>query len=97
MNAYLIADIKIVDPAMYQQYIEKAESIVLKYGGRYLVRGGKSFPLSGNWEPERILVMEFESMTALQTCFNSVEYLAIASLRTESTRSRSIIIEGMSY
>ncbi len=94
MNAYLIAEIQITDPVMYQQYIEKAEPIILKYGGRYLVRGGKSIPVSGNWEPGRILVIEFESMKALQTCFNSVEYLAIASLRTESTRSRSIITEG---
>ncbi|MCD6319928.1 MAG: DUF1330 domain-containing protein [Candidatus Desulfofervidaceae bacterium] len=34
---------------------KKVPEIISKYGGRYLTRGGKITPLSGNWNPERII------------------------------------------
>jgi uncharacterized protein (DUF1330 family) len=67
---------------------------VEQYGGRYLVRGGKTVAVSGNWNPERLLVIEFESLTDLQNCFSSQAYKLVAHLRIESTRSRSLIAEG---
>jgi uncharacterized protein (DUF1330 family) len=41
-----------------------------------------------------LLVIEFDSLEGLQTCFASEEYREIAPLRERSTRSRSIIVEG---
>jgi uncharacterized protein (DUF1330 family) len=50
--------------------------------------------LSGNWHPERIVVIAFDSMEQLRACFASPEYRAIAPLREGSTNSRSIIAKG---
>jgi uncharacterized protein (DUF1330 family) len=30
-----------------------------KYSGRYIVRGGKFETLDGNWNPKRLLLLEF--------------------------------------
>jgi len=51
--------------------------------------------LSGNWNPERMILIEFETLEQLQQCFNSAEYQKIAPFRTQSTLSRSIIVEGL--
>ena len=94
MPVYLIADIEVMDAEMYAEYVERAPEVIHKYGGRYLVRGGNAATLSGDWDPERIIVVEFESVERLQECFGSTEYSELAPLREQSTISRSIVVES---
>jgi uncharacterized protein (DUF1330 family) len=93
-KVYMIAEIKILNNELYVQYVEKVPKIVKKYGGRYLVRGGKITPMSGDWDPEKIIIIEFENIEQLKECFNSPEYLAVAPLRERSTIGKSIIVES---
>ena len=95
MSVYLIVEIEIKDPEMYSRYVEKAPEVIERFGGRYLSQGGQITPLSGNWNPERMILIEFDTLERLQQCFNSKEYLEIAPFRTQSTLSRSIIVEGL--
>jgi uncharacterized protein (DUF1330 family) len=94
MPVYMIADIQITDPQRYAQYVDQVAKIVVQHGGRYLVRGGEVTSLSGNWRPERVIVIAFDSMEQLRACFASPEYLALAPLRERSTIARSIVVEG---
>lgn len=93
-KVYMIAEIKIIDRELYSQYVEKVPEIVKKYGGHYLARGGKITPMSGDWNPERIIIVEFENIEQLKKCFNSPEYLEIAPFREQSTTGKSIIVES---
>lgn len=95
MAAYLIADIDVFNQELYREYTQKASGIVHRFGGCYLVRGAAAESLSGNWMPERLLIIKFDSMERLKECFSCDEYKAIAHLRKESTRSRSVIVEGL--
>jgi len=80
----------------WSEYQSKVPAIIAKYGGRYLVRGGKAIPFAGDWKPERILVVQFDSMEQLRKCFESPEYRALAPLREKSTISQAIFVEGLS-
>jgi uncharacterized protein (DUF1330 family) len=93
---YLIAEVEVVNPELYARYAESVPAIIKKYGGRYLVRGGRVSPMSGDWNPQRLIVMEFESAEQLKRCFASPEYLEILPLREQSTASRAIVVEGYS-
>lgn len=95
MPAYLLIEIEIHDRDTYFQYIEKARPIVESYGGHYLIRGGKVTPLFGDWIPERIILIQFPSQEDIERCFSSKEYLKIAKLRENSTKTRSVILEGL--
>ena len=95
MPVYLVAEIEIKDPEMYSRYVVKVPEVIERFGGRYLSQGGRVTPMSGNWNPERIILIEFETLEQLQQCFNSTEFLEIAPFRTQSTLSRSIIVEGL--
>jgi uncharacterized protein (DUF1330 family) len=66
------------------------------YGGRYHVRGGKAVTIAGDWEPERIVIVEFPSMERLQACFASPEYAPLGAIRERATCSRVIVVEGYS-
>lgn len=94
MSVYMIIEIEIRNNELYSKYVNKVPEVIEKYGGRYLIRGGKVTPLSGNWNPERIILIEFETIEQLQECFKSTEYLELAPLRKQSTIGRSIIVEG---
>jgi uncharacterized protein (DUF1330 family) len=91
-KAYMIIDIKVDNLRLYDECTQKAMPIVKKYGGRYLVRGGKVVSVSDNWNPERVVVIEFPSHKAIEQCFSSREYKDIASLRVNSTTSKAIIV-----
>lgn len=94
MAFYMIIETETKNQKLYSEYIQKVYDIVTKYGGKYLVRGGNIISITNNWKPERIIVVEFQNKEQMQKCFQSSEYLAIASLREQSTISKAIIVEG---
>ena len=95
MPVYMIAEIEIKDLEMYSRYVGKVPEVIEGFGGRYLSQGGRVTPMSGNWNPEWMILIEFPTLEQLQQCFNSAEYLEIAPFRTQSTLSRSIILKGL--
>ena len=94
MSVYMIVEVEITDGAAYAEYMEKVPATVGRFGGRYLVRGGMVTPLGGGWEPERVVVVEFPSAEEMGRWASSPEYQAIAPLRTNSTKTRAILLEG---
>ena len=94
MAVYVIIEIKIRDKETYSEYVEKVRAIVEKYNGRYLVRGGKVTPIFGDWNPERIIVIEFPSYEDVKHWLSSQEYKEIAPLREKSTITKAIVVEG---
>ena len=94
MSVYMIVEIHVIEPQEYSQYVDGVRDIIERHGGRYLARGGKVVPLAGNWNPERIILIEFDNLHSVQTCLQSPEYRELAPLRENSTTSRAIIVEG---
>lgn len=94
MSGYLILDIDVTDRELYGRYVAQATSIIEKAGGRYLVRGGRVTCLSGGWNPQRLVVIEFETVEQARRCLDSTEYRTIAPLREQAAVSRAIIVEG---
>jgi uncharacterized protein (DUF1330 family) len=97
MPVYLIIDIAVVDQGLYEEYVAQVPAVVEQYGGRYLVRGGDVVALAGDWHPERIVVLEFESSDQAQEYLTSPENLALAPLREKSITSRTVIVQGYEY
>ena len=94
MAAYIIAEIEITDPAIYERYRAQTPGVIAQYGGRFLVRGGKAEALEGDHEPDRLVVIEFSDMAAARRFYESPEYQAIISLRQQASRGRLILVEG---
>ena len=96
MSAYMIIEIEVLDRETYSRYVAQVREVVEQYGGRYLARGGNVIAMSGDWKPERVILIEFGSARQARECFASPEYKAIAPLREKSTRTKAIIVEGES-
>jgi uncharacterized protein (DUF1330 family) len=94
MSVHVLIDIKVKNPDMYGEYVRKVPPIVKKFGGRYLVRGGKITTISGDWHPERVIVLEFDSSEQVRKWLDSPEYAEVAHLRENATITNAIMIEG---
>jgi uncharacterized protein (DUF1330 family) len=94
MSAYVIGEIEVHDPRLYDEYRKQVLATVTKYGGRFAVRGGAVEPLEGGWTPTRIVVLEFPSVQQAQAWYGSPEYAPLIALRQKASRGRLIIAEG---
>ena len=97
MPVYLILDIAVVDQDVYEEYVARVPAVVEQYGGRYLARSGEVSTMVGDWRPERIVLIEFETIDQVQEFFASKEYLALVPLREQSAATRAIIVEGYGH
>jgi uncharacterized protein (DUF1330 family) len=94
MPAHVIADIEITDPAGYEEYRRRVPAIVAQYGGRYLVRGGASETLEGDWHPRRLVVLEFPSMAQARAWYDSEECREPRAIRQRCSQGHAILVEG---
>jgi uncharacterized protein (DUF1330 family) len=94
MSAYVIVEIDIVDPVGYEKYKNLAGATVEKYGGKYIVRGGKTEVLEGDWHPKRIVVLQFGSLQRAKEWLNSEEYREPRKMRHRTARTNMILVEG---
>lgn len=95
MTAYVIVDITVTDPATYDTYKQLAPAAVAAYGGRYVARGGRTQTLEGDWQPQRLVILQFESVERAQAWWNSPEYRAAKALRQQAAHSQMVVIEGV--
>ena len=94
MAAYVFAEIEVTDPAAYDDYRKQVLATVTKYGGKFVVRGGKVEPLEGGWKPERMIALEFASMEQAQKWYRSSEYAPLIKLRQKASKGKLILVEG---
>lgn len=95
MAAYLYAEIKVTDPALFEEYRALVPAVIKAYGGRYLVRGGASETLEGERPLNRNVVLEFPDMAALKAFYFSAEYKPLIAMRQRAAASSLIAIEGV--
>jgi len=98
MPAYLIAEHVITDAGKFDEYRAKAAPMIAKYGGRYLTKGGTHrLPEGGHWRPERVVIIEFPDMAALDRWYNAPEYQPLIALRKGCTSDMDMlfVLEGV--
>jgi uncharacterized protein (DUF1330 family) len=93
--AYVIVDAKSSDPERMNEYRRLSSTAVAKFNGRYLVRGGAYELLEGDWRPERVVVVEFESMEKARAFYDSPEYVAARRARDGCSRFDMLLVEGL--
>ena len=95
MNAYVISDITVNNPERYEDYKKLAPPAIEAHGGKYLARGGRAEKLEGNWEPDRIVILEFESVETAKKWLDSPEYREARALRLQNASANMIVVEGL--
>lgn len=95
MPAYVVLDVEVQDPKVYEQYKELAPPAIAAYGGRYLARGGRTQTLEGGWKPSRLVILEFPTAEKARAWWDSPEYAAARKVRQTCARTEMVLIEGL--
>jgi uncharacterized protein (DUF1330 family) len=94
MPAYVIVETDVTDPEQYEQYKAASPAAIAAGGGRFLVRGGELAVLEGDWQPSRIVVLEFEDLEAAKRWYESQAYQEAKKLRDGAASFRAIAVQG---
>jgi len=91
----IIETLEITCEKTYKEYAEKAKPVLESFGAEYLAVSDNVLPISGNWEPEKILIIEFPDAETFHRCFKSEEYQQIKPLRENSVKSKVILVDSL--
>ncbi|PYO00012.1 MAG: DUF1330 domain-containing protein [Candidatus Rokuibacteriota bacterium] len=96
MPGYVIAEVDVTDPIVFEEYRKQVPGTVQKYGGKFLARGGTVHSLEGGWQPKRLVMLEFPSVEQARRWHDSEEYRGPKAMRMKSAKTRVIVVEGVS-
>jgi uncharacterized protein (DUF1330 family) len=97
MSAYAISETEVLDEALAERYRSLAQASIVRYGGRYLVRGAAVEVLEGDWPPRRrVVVVEFPTLERARQWYASPEYAEALALRERALARRVVLVDGVS-
>ena len=94
MTAYVIVDIEVTNPEGYEEYKKLSPPAVAAYGGVFVARGSRTEVLEGDWKPNRLVILQFDSVEKAKAWLDSPEYSKAKSMRHQYARTNMVVIEG---
>src|SRR5262245_66421736 len=95
MPAYVVIETDINDPEQYDRYKAASPDAVHSAGGRFVVRGGELAVLEGDWDPSRLVILEFTDLEAAKRWYDSAEYQQAKRLRDGAANLRIVAVQGL--
>ena len=95
MPAYIIVETDIHDAEQYELYKQAAPAAVSAGGGRFIARGGELAVLEGEWQPKRLVLLEFPDLEAAKRFYDSPEYHEAKRLREGAASFNMVAVEGL--
>jgi uncharacterized protein (DUF1330 family) len=95
MKAYIIVDVQINDPKRYEDYKKLTPASLKPFDGKFVARGGQTETLEGDWQPGRVVILEFPSIEKAKAWWSSDIYAPAKALRQATAVSRMIVVEGV--
>lgn len=94
MAAYMIVEVDTTDEALMTEYRKHTPGAIARFGGKFIVRGGKTRTLEGGWTPPRVVVIEFPSYEKAEEFYGSEHYKPLLEMRLKAGKSKAILVDG---
>jgi uncharacterized protein (DUF1330 family) len=95
MSAYVIVEVDVHNPVGYEEYKKLTPATLVAFDGRFAVRGGRVETLEGDWEPGRVVILEFPTVERAKEWWNSEIYSKAKVIRHRTATSKMIVVEGV--
>ena len=92
-KGYWIARVDVADAEQFKKYAAANAAPIARFGGRFLVRGGR-FETPEGASRTRNVVVEFPSYQAALDCWHSHDYQAAVQLRLPVSTVDLVVVEG---
>jgi uncharacterized protein (DUF1330 family) len=95
MPAYIVVEVDVHNPTEYEDYKKLTPGSLKNFQGKFIVRGGKTETLEGDWSPKRFVMLEFPTIELAKAWWASEEYAPAKALRQRTASSKMIVVEGV--
>ena len=95
MSAYVIVNVDVHDAEAYRDYTRRVPDSIAAFGGRFLVRAGAVDVREGDWQPGRLVVLEFEDVEHARDWYESEGYEPLKRMRQAVSSADLLIVEGV--
>ena len=95
MSVYVIAQGKIENREMLNEYVTQALETISAHGGRVIAFDEKPDVVEGETNTPRTVIVEFESKEAFRAWYDSPDYQKAIPLRLESAPGTLIVANGL--
>jgi uncharacterized protein (DUF1330 family) len=96
MPAYVIVAVtEARDQDALLEYRRRNTDVVAAHGGRFVVRGGPHETLEGEWNPVRLVVIEFPDAETARRWYHSDDYAPLRELRQAASDTDIVLVEGV--
>ena len=76
------------------KFPQRIPAFIQRHGGRYLVQGEVPTVMEGDWQPQRVVVIEFPSRESAQTFLQDPDAQSLFALRHNTATSKLILVDG---
>jgi uncharacterized protein (DUF1330 family) len=95
MSAYVIFDVAIHDPVRYLEFMANVKPALDQAGAKYLARGGAHKVYEGDWQPRRLVLLEFPSVDAWEEFYHGPTYQGLKAVRDSCSTARLVSVAGV--
>lgn len=95
MPAYIVVEVNVHNPTEYEDYKKLTPGSLNNFQGKFIVRGGKTETLEGDWSPKRFVLLEFPTIELAKAWWASEEYAPAKALRQRTSSTKMIVVEGV--
>lgn len=95
MSAYVIADVTVTDAEQMAKYREWSTKAAAEFGASFIVRGGAITVFEGDWQPSRVVILQFADSATAKKWYASETYQHAITLRKNAGVMRMVMVEGV--
>ena len=94
MKGYVVIDNEVIDQEAFSDFVGPVAEALAAHGGRFIVRGGNVAVLEGDWSPQRLVIMEFDSRDAAVAFIESDDFRSLDDVRHRALTSQLVVVDG---
>lgn len=92
MSAFVLVEVTIQDPKLYEEYKKLTPASVEAFGGSFVIRGNPVQVMEGEWKYDRLVLLEFPNRELALEWYNSVDYQKARKIREKASSANFFII-----
>lgn len=92
MSAFVLVEVNIQDPVVYEEYKKLTPASVEAYGGKFVIRGNPVQVMEGEWNYDRMVLLEFPTKEVALKWYNSKEYQEAKKIRENASSANFFIV-----
>ncbi len=93
MPAYVLVEVDINDPKEYEAYKKLTPATIEAYGGKFIIRGNPVQVMEGEWNHDRLVMLEFPDKKTAEEWYYSKGYQDAKAIRLKASTAKFFIIE----